>query len=132
VLLLLLIIILVSFNPNKTSKGSVIVQFQLYITTQEPDPLLPLKRLVKDNGGKINGLVIDYKSIRKPKGKTLKNEQSTTISNFYNDNLLMISIVCYTYYLYNNLNSTRALFGRLTVFHWCMKNGNDVTTNKVI
>jgi hypothetical protein len=81
VLLLLLIIILASFIPNKTSKGSVIVQFQLYITTQVPDPLLPLKTSVKDNGGKIHGLMIDYKSIRESKGKILKNEQSTTISN---------------------------------------------------
>jgi hypothetical protein len=48
---------------NETSKGSVIVQFQLYIIAQVPDPLLPLKTLVKDNGGKINGLVIDYKSV---------------------------------------------------------------------
>jgi hypothetical protein len=33
--------------------------------------------------------------------------------------------------LENNLNSTRALVGRLTVFHLHMKNGNDVTTQKV-
>jgi hypothetical protein len=26
----------------------------------------------------------------------------------------------------------RALIGWLTVFHWCMKHGNDITTHKVI
>jgi hypothetical protein len=70
-LLLLLVIILASFFPNQTSKGSVIVQFQLYVIAQVPDPLLPLKILIKENGGKINGLVIDYTSIRESKGKII-------------------------------------------------------------
>lgn len=45
------------------------MRFELEVIGQVPDPLLPLRDYIKEQGGDINGLRIDYNSIQKLSGK---------------------------------------------------------------